>query len=139
MSFTKCCPPNTGHEPCHNFPLPLQVFRALNLTKSHLVNLEKLYRLSPTSLTVPRHGRGVDGFRCVVEGYCWGTDFLTDLGLMDHLPPDAEQQLGCSGEVFGVTHGPAPHPDELIFKRWQEGGTDTTTGQNNPDGGQHTR
>jgi hypothetical protein len=67
--------------------------------------------------------------------YFWDTDFLTDANVFGHLTPDAKHQLGFSREVFGVTHALASHPDELILKRWQEGGTDNTKGQNYADEG----
>jgi hypothetical protein len=43
-------------------------------------------------------------------------------------PPMPSNNSGSGGEGFGVTHGLAPHPDERLFKRWQEGGTDKTKG-----------
>jgi hypothetical protein len=90
-------------------------------------------------LHLPQRSRGTAGvwigFDEFIDVYFWDTDFLTDVGFYDRLMPDAKQQLGFSGEVFGVTHALAPHPDELILKRWQEGGTDKTTGRNNPDEG----
>jgi hypothetical protein len=81
---------------------------------------------------LPKRSRGTAGvwidFDKFIDVYCWDTDFLMGVGLLDHLPPDAKQQLRFRGEVFGVTHGLAPHPDELLLKRWQEGGTDKTKG-----------
>jgi hypothetical protein len=92
-----------------------------------------------TYLHLPKRSRGTAGvwmdFDAFIDVYFWDTDFLMDVGLLDYLTPDAKQQLRFSGEVFGVTHGLAPHPDELILKRWQEGGTDKTKGQNNPGEG----
>jgi hypothetical protein len=92
-----------------------------------------------TYLHLSKRSRGTAGvwmdFDEFIDVYFWDTDFLMDVGLLDHLTPDAKQQLRFSGEVFGVTHGLAPHPDELILKRWQEGGTDKTKGQINPDEG----
>ena len=70
-----------------------------------------------------------------IDVYLWDTDFLTDAGVFCHLTPDAKQQLGFSGEVFGVAHELVPHPDELILKRWQEDGTDRTKGQERSDEG----
>jgi hypothetical protein len=54
---------------------------------------------------------------------------------LDHLAPEAKQQLGLSGEVFGVTHALAPHSDELILKPWQEGGTGEARGQDRSNDG----
>jgi hypothetical protein len=87
-------------------------------------------------LHLPKRSRGTTrvwiGFDEFVDVYFWDTDFLLEVGLLDHLAPEGKQQLGLSGEVFGVTHALAPHPDELIFKPWQGGGTDNTQGQHNP-------
>lgn len=92
-----------------------------------------------TYLHLPRRSRGMAGvsldFDEFIDVYFWDTDFLTDAGLYDNLTAEAKQHLGVSGEVFGVTHALAPHPDELILKRWQESGTDKTKSQNNPDEG----
>jgi hypothetical protein len=88
-------------------------------------------------LHLPKQSRGTAGvwidFDEFIEVYFWDTDFLTDAGVFGHLTPAAKQQLGFNGEVFGVTHGLAPHPDELILKRWEEGGNDKIKGQNTPD------
>jgi hypothetical protein len=90
-------------------------------------------------LHLPKRSRGTAGawmdFDEFIDVYFWDTDFLTDAGVFGHLTPNTKQQLGFSGEGFGVTHELAPHPDELILKRWQEGGTDNTKRQNNPDEG----
>jgi hypothetical protein len=56
---------------------------------------------------------------------------------LGQLPQDAKPPLGFSGEVFGVTQGLAPHQEELILKRWQEGGSGTTEGHQSPDGREH--
>jgi hypothetical protein len=89
-----------------------------------------------TYLHLLKRSRGTAGvwidFDAFITMYFWDTDFLMDAGVFGHLTPDAKQQLGFSGEVFGVTHALTPHPDELILKRWQEGGTDTTEGQDHP-------
>jgi hypothetical protein len=76
----------------------------------------------------------IDFDECI-DVYFWDTDFLTDVWLYDHLSPEAKQQLGLSGEVWGVSHALAPHPDELILKPWQEGGTDEATGRERSDEG----
>jgi hypothetical protein len=90
-------------------------------------------------LHLPKRSRGMAGvwigFDEFIDVYFWGTDFLTDSGLLDHLAPEAKQQLGFSGEVFGVTHGLAPHPDELTLKPWQEGGTGEAKGQERSNDG----
>jgi hypothetical protein len=90
-------------------------------------------------LQLPKRSGGTAGmwigFDEFIDVYFWDTDFLTDAGLLDHLAPEAKQQLGLSGEVFGVTHALAPHPDELILKLWQGGGTGEAKGQECVDEG----
>jgi hypothetical protein len=90
-------------------------------------------------LHLPKRSRGTAGvsieFDELIDVYFWDTDFLMDTGMFVHLTPEAKRQLGFSGEVFGVTDGLAPHPDELILKRWQEGGTDEAKGQESSDEG----
>jgi hypothetical protein len=90
-------------------------------------------------LHLPKRSRGTAGvwidFDEFIDVYFWDTDFLTDVGLFDNLTAEAKQHLGVSGEVFGVTHELAPHPDELILKRWQEGGTTDAKGQESSDTG----
>src|SRR5262245_21735883 len=93
-------------------------------------------------LHLPKRSRGTAGvwidFDEVIEVYFWDTDFLMEVGCLDHLAPEAKPQLGLRSEVFGVTHALAPHPDELILKPWPGGGTDNTQGQQNPDEGEPT-
>jgi hypothetical protein len=90
-------------------------------------------------LHLPKRSRGTAGmwigFDEFIEVYFWDTDFLMDSGLLDRLAPEAKQQLRFSGEVFGVTHALAPHPDELILKPWQGGGTGEAKGQERVDEG----
>jgi hypothetical protein len=90
-------------------------------------------------LHLPKRSRGTAGvwigFDEFIDVYFWDTDFLMDVGLLDHLAPEAKQQLGLSGEVFGVTHALAPHSDELILKPWQEGGTGEARGQDRSNDG----
>jgi len=93
-------------------------------------------------LHLPTRPRGTAGlwvdFDEFIDVYFWDTDFLTDVGLWDQLTPEDKQQLGFSGEAFGVTQALAPHPDELILKRWQGGGTDDTKDRQGSDGDSHT-
>jgi hypothetical protein len=93
-------------------------------------------------LHLPKRPRGTAGawidFDEFIDVYFWDTDFLTDVGLLDQLSPEGKQQLGLSEEVFGVTQALAPHPDELILKRWQGDGTDETKDREGSDGGSHT-
>jgi hypothetical protein len=90
-------------------------------------------------LHLPQQSQGTAevwiGFDEFIDVYFWDTDFLMDIGLLDHLAPETKQQLGLSGEVFGVTHALAPHPDELIFKPWQGGGTGEAKGQERSNDG----
>jgi hypothetical protein len=76
---------------------------------------------------LPKRPRGTAGmwigFDEFIEVYFWDTDFLTDAGMFAELTPEAKQQLGFSREAFGVTHGLTPHPDELVLRPWEEGGT----------------
>jgi hypothetical protein len=92
-------------------------------------------------LHLPQQPRGTAGvwidFDEFIEVYFWDTDFLTDVGLFDNVTAEAKQHLGVSGEVFGVTHALAPHPDELILRQWQGGGTGEAKGQERSKDGSH--
>jgi hypothetical protein len=55
-----------------------------------------------------------------IDAYFWDTDFLTDAQMFSDFTPEAKEQLGFNEEVFGVIQGIAPHPDELVLKRWEE-------------------
>lgn len=93
-------------------------------------------------LHLPRRSGGTTGvwldFDEFIDVYFWDTDFLMDVGVLDHLTPEAKPQLGLSGEVFGVTHALAPHPDELVLKWWHEGGNDDAKDRESSGGGSHT-
>jgi hypothetical protein len=84
-------------------------------------------------LHLPRQSRGKAGvwidFDEFIDVYFWDTDFLTNAETFSDLSPEAKRQLGFSGEVFGVTQRLAPHPDELVLKRWQEGRADEAEGR----------
>jgi hypothetical protein len=88
--------------------------------------------LDAAYLHLPKRSRATAGvsidFDEFIDVYFWDTDFLMDVGVLDHLSPEAKQQFGFSGEVFGATHGLAPHPDELVLKRWEEGKVDESEG-----------
>jgi hypothetical protein len=75
------------------------------------------------------------GFDEFIDVYFWDTDFLTDAGMFADLSPEAKSQLGFNREAFGVTHRLTPHPDELILKRWQEGGSGDAQDREGSDGG----
>jgi hypothetical protein len=55
------------------------------------------------------------------------TELHTDAEMFSDLTPEAKQQLGFNGEVLGVTHGLAPHPEELVLKPWEDGEADSVT------------
>jgi hypothetical protein len=90
----------------------------------------------PVYLHLPKRSRGTAGvwidFDEFIDVYFWDTDFLTNTKTFSDLSPEAKRQLGFSGEVFGVTQGLAPHPDELVFKRWQEGDIDEAESRERP-------
>jgi hypothetical protein len=90
-------------------------------------------------LHLPKRSRGTAGmwigFDEFIDVYFWDTDFLTNAEMFSHFTPEDKQQLGFSGEAFGVTHGLAPHPDELVLKRWGAGGTDEAKGHESSDEG----
>ena len=90
-------------------------------------------------LHLPTRSRGTAGvwidFDEFIDVYFWDTDFLMDTEVFVHLTSEDKRQLGFSGEVFGATHGLAPHPDELALKRWDEGGSDEAKAQGSSDEG----
>jgi hypothetical protein len=87
-------------------------------------------------LHLPKRSRGTAGvwidFDEFIDVYFWDTDFLTNTETFSDLSPEAKRQLGFSGEGFGVTQGLAPHPDELVLKRWQEGDIDEAESRERP-------
>jgi hypothetical protein len=76
-------------------------------------------------LTLPPRAQDVAGFSidfdALVDMYFWDTDFLLDAEQFARLEPDAKANLGLSASVFGVIQGLAPHPDELVLRRAEEG------------------
>jgi hypothetical protein len=76
-------------------------------------------------LTLPPRAQDVAGFsidfEALVDMYFWDTDFLLDAEQFARLEPDAKASLGFSPSVFGVIQGLAPHPDELVLRRAEEG------------------
>jgi hypothetical protein len=104
-------------------PLPSVVKRLRTLTTEK----DTTYlRLSSRSKGLP--GVSID-FDQFIDVYFWDTDFLTDAHMFSDLTPEAKRHLGFSKEVFAVTHGLAPHPDELVLKRWQDGRADEADSQ----------
>lgn len=76
-------------------------------------------------LTLPARSQGSAGFSidfdALVDMYFWDTDFLLDAEQFARLDPDAKANLGFSPSIFGVVQGLAPHPDELVLRRAEEG------------------
>ena len=76
-------------------------------------------------LTLPARSKGSAGFSidfdALVDMYFWDTDFLLDAEQFARLDPDAKANLGFSPTAFGVIQGLAPHPDELILRRAEDG------------------
>ena len=76
-------------------------------------------------LTLPARSKGGAGFSidfdALVDMYFWDTDFLLDAEQFARLAPDAKAHLGFSPSVFRVIQGLAPHPDELVLRRAEEG------------------
>jgi hypothetical protein len=93
----------------------------------------------PVYVHLPKRSRGTAGvwidFDEFIDVYFWDTDFLTNAEMFSHLTPEDKRQLGFSGEACGVTHRLAPHPDELVLKRSEEGGIDEAKGQESSDEG----
>ena len=56
-------------------------------------------------------------FDWIEETYFWDTDFLTPPETMDGLTAGDKEMTGYSPGTFGVVHGLARHPDELILKQ----------------------
>jgi hypothetical protein len=75
------------------------------------------------------------GFDEFIDVYFWDTDFLTDAGMFAELSPEAKQQLEFNREAFGVIQRLRPHPDELILKRWEVGGSGDTQDRAGSDKG----
>jgi hypothetical protein len=56
-----------------------------------------------------------------IERYFWDTDVLMVAEILSRLSAEAKQHLGLSDALFGVVHGLAPHPDELVLQRVEDG------------------
>jgi hypothetical protein len=76
-------------------------------------------------LTLPARSTGAASFHidfdALIDMYFWDTDFLLDAEQFTRLDPDAKASLGFSPSVFGVIQGLAPHPDELVLWKAEEG------------------
>ena len=73
-------------------------------------------------------------FDALVDMYFWDTDFLLDAEQFARLEPDAKASLGFSPSVFGVIQGLAPHPDELVLRRAEEGAPRSESEQEEDEG-----
>jgi hypothetical protein len=89
-------------------------------------------------LTLPPRAQDVEGFsidfEALVDMYFWDTDFLLDAEQFARLEPDAKASLGFSPSVFGVIQGLAPHPDELVLRRAEEGAPRSESEQEEDEG-----
>src|SRR5262245_481574 len=89
-------------------------------------------------LTLPPRSQGVAGFSidfdALVDMYFWDTDFLLDAEHFARLDPDAKASLGFSPSVFGVIQGLAPHPDELVLRRAEDGEPPSESEQEEDEG-----
>jgi len=66
---------------------------------------------------------GCEAFRelLFIERYFWDTDVLMVAEIWSRLSTEAKQHLGLRDALFGVVHGLAPHPDELVLQRVEDG------------------
>lgn len=53
----------------------------------------------------------------LLDLYFWDTDFLFDSGSVTAMGPEGRAAMGMSDEVFGISQGLLPHPEELNFIR----------------------
>ncbi len=49
----------------------------------------------------------------LLDRYFWDTDFLFDPGTVAAMGPEGRAAMGMSDEVFGISQGLPPHPEEL--------------------------
>ena len=49
----------------------------------------------------------------LLDTYFWDTDFLLDPGTVAAMGPEGRAAMGMSDEVFGISQGLPPHPEEL--------------------------
>jgi hypothetical protein len=91
--------------------------------------IERLHRLavaqdraylSLLATSQDRAGFSID-FEAFIERYFWDTDVLMVAEILSQLSAKAKQYLGLSDALFGVVHGLAPHPDELVLQRVEDG------------------
>ena len=55
------------------------------------------------------------------DHYAWNPRYARWSEIWSQLSAEAKQHLGLSDGLFGVVHGLAPHPDELVLQRVEDG------------------
>jgi hypothetical protein len=91
--------------------------------------MERLYTLAVAQdrayLSLPATSQDTMGFHIdvevFIERYFWDTDVLMVAEVLSRLSAEAKLHLGLSDSLFGVVHGLAPHPDELVLQRVEDG------------------
>jgi hypothetical protein len=59
--------------------------------------------------------------RYSLHGYFWDTDVLMVAEVLSRLSAEAKLHLGLSDSLFGGVHGLAPHSEELVLQRVEDG------------------
>jgi hypothetical protein len=99
----------------NDLPLPCLVERLHTLA----VAQDRAY------LSLPATSRDTMGFHIdcevFIERYFWDTDVLMVAEIWSRLSAEAKQHLGLRDALFGVVHGLAPYPDELVLQRVEDG------------------
>jgi hypothetical protein len=76
-------------------------------------------------LSLPATSRATMGFHIdwevFIERYFWDTDVLMVAEIWSRLSAEAKQHLGLRDALCGVIHGLAPHPDEVVLQRVEDG------------------
>ena len=91
--------------------------------------MERLHTLAVTQdcayLSLSAPSQNTTGFHIdvavFIERYFWDTDVLMVAEVVSRLSAEAKRHLGLSESLFGVVHGLAPHPDELVLQRVEDG------------------
>jgi hypothetical protein len=80
-------------------------------------------REAPTqTLPVDPYRIGPIDFNALTDGYFWDTDFLLEGPTLAGLGPDGRKSMDVADEVFGISQGLPPHPEELKLTPWAGGG-----------------
>jgi hypothetical protein len=78
---------------------------------------------APTqTLPVGPYQIGPIDFDALLDLYFWDTDFLLEGPTLAGLGPDTRKAMDVADEVFGISQGLPPHPDELKLTTWAESG-----------------